>query len=133
MNYAPDLTTAAIKMVLSLGVVLLIVWVLYRMAKSKLPMHRMGGMHNAMQVVESRQLGLKKSIAMVKVPGSVLVLGIGTDRVNLLTKIDDPEILKALSVEPEKQRVTGFREQLRRLTRPNVNAESHTLKETLVE
>lgn len=116
MNGAPDLATAAIKMMFSLGVVLLIVWGLYRLAKGKLPTHTMGGKTKHIQVVASQYIGVKKSVTMVKIPGSILVLGVGTDNVNLLTQINDPEILNSISLNPKKQRVLGFKDQLNRLT-----------------
>lgn len=120
MNSAPDLTTAAIKMVFSLGFVLLIVWGLYRLAKGKLPTHTMGGKTKFIQVVESQYLGVKKSITMVKIPGSILVLGMSADNVNLLTQIDDPDILNSITAtkNQKKQGVLGFKDHLNRLTKP---------------
>ena len=117
MNGAPDLATAAIKMVFSLGVVLLIVWGLYRLAKGKLPAHTMGGKNKHIEVVDSQYLGVKKSVTMVKIPGSILVLGVGADNVNLLTQINDPEILNSISLNSKKQRILGFKDQLNRLTK----------------
>lgn len=117
MNGAPDLATAAIKMMFSLAVVLLIVWGLYRLAKGKLPTHTMGGKNKHIQVVDSQYLGVKKSVTMVKIPGSILVLGVGADNVNLLTQINDPEILNSISLNSKKQRVLGFKDQLNRLTK----------------
>jgi flagellar biogenesis protein FliO len=118
MNSAPDLATAAIKMLFSLGVVLLIVWGLYRLAKGKLPSHAMGGKTKYIQVVDSQYLGVKKSVVMVKIPGSILVLGVGADNVNLLTQINDPDIVNSISVNSKKQRILGFKDQLNRLTKP---------------
>ena len=98
MNTGPDLTMAAIKMIMALGVVLFMVWGLYRLTKGKLAMHPGGRGNKRIQVMESQYVGVKKSIAMVKIPGSVLVLGVGTDSVNLLTKIEDPEVLKTITL-----------------------------------
>lgn len=130
MSSAPDLTTAAIKMMFSLGVVLLIVWGLYRLAKGKLPTHAMGGKTRHIQVVDSQYLGVKKSVAMVKIPGSILVLGVGADNVNLLTQIDDPEILDTIVSPPKKQRILGFKDHLNRLTRPQQKNRSDHYSET---
>ncbi len=119
MNTGPDLTMAAIKMIMALGVVLLILWGLYRLTKGKLAMHPGGSRGRMMQVMESQYVGVKKSIAMVKIPGSVLVLGVGADSVNLLTQIDDPEVLQEIVTETRNdRRAASFKEHLQRLTNP---------------
>jgi flagellar protein FliO/FliZ len=117
MNYSPDLTIATFKMVLSLAVVLALVWGLSRLAKKKLPMANGGGKAGLIQVLESRCLGIKKSVTLVKVPGSVLVLGVSSDRISLLSKIEEPELLNGVEAGI-KARQTGlsFRDQLRRLS-----------------
>ena len=117
MNYSPDITTAAFKMMLSLGFVLAIVWGLYRLAKKKLPMVNGISSGKLIQVVENHCIGVKKQITLVKVPGSVLVLGIGGDKVSLLTQIEDPDVLQRIEAAqaPSKQ-VLNFKEQLRRFT-----------------
>lgn len=132
MNSAPDLATAAIKMMFSLGVVLLIVWGLYRLAKGKLPSHTMGGNTKHIQMVDSQYLGVKKSVTMVKIPGSILVLGVGVDNVNLLTQINDPDILNTISSSPKKQRILGFKDQLNRLTKPYFKGKPDTYNEKTV-
>ena len=117
MNYAPDLTMATLKMVLSLAVVLGLVWGLARLAKKKLPMAHSGGNHGLIKVLESQYLGVKKSITLVKVPGSVLVLGVSTDNVSLLTRIDEPGLIKGMADDVKtKQSGLSFKDQLRRLT-----------------
>lgn len=119
MNYAPDLTMAAIKMVLSLGLVLTILWVAYRWTRRSLPAGATGAKGQLIKVLGSRYLGVKKSIAVVQVPGTVLVLGIGGDRINLLTQIDDPDLLANLSESPANEgKGEGFKEQLQRMLRP---------------
>jgi len=121
MNTAPDLSMAAIKMIMALGVVLLMVWGLYRLTKGKLAGFPGGNRHKMLQVMESQYVGVKKSITMVKIPGSVLVLGVGTDSVNLLTQIDDPEILHAITTETHNERrSTSFKDHLQRLTNPKI-------------
>lgn len=118
MNTAPDLTAAAIKMVMALGVVLLMVWGLYRLAKGRLTVGPPGSRQKMMHIVESQYVGVKKSIAMVKIPGSVLILGVGADNVNLLTQIDDPEVLRDITVASKDRRHASFKEHLQRLTNP---------------
>jgi flagellar protein FliO/FliZ len=118
MSNPPDLTMAAVKMVLSLMMVLAIIWALYRVAKKRLPLAQGHSNGKMLKVIENQYLGLKKTITMVQVPGSILVLGVSPDRVNLLTQIDDPEVIKGITASTNGQRsVLGFKEQLQRLTR----------------
>lgn len=117
MNYSPDITTATIKMVFSLGLILALVWGLYRLAKKNLPMVNNGGRGRLIQVVESHCIGVKKHIAMVKVPGSVLVLGIGSDKMSLLSKIEDPEVVQSIeAAQRQSGQALSFKDHLRRLT-----------------
>lgn len=133
MNTAPDLTMAAIKMIMALGVVLLAVWGLYRLTKGKLAIHPGGNRRKMIQVMESQYVGVKKSITMVKIPGSVLVLGVGTDSVNLLTQIDDPEVLRDMAAETQNdRRASSFKEHLQRLTKPKVLNHSKVGKDQTV-
>ena len=129
MSYSPDLTMATLKMVLSLALVLALVWGLSRLAKKKLPMANGGGKAGLVQVLETQCLGIKKSITLVKVPGSVLVLGVCPDRVSLLSKIEDPGMLSGVDAEI-KARQTGlsFRDQLRRFTGAKFASNSKTEK-----
>jgi len=134
MNYAPDLTTAAIKMLFSLAVVLAIVWGLHRITGKKLPMAGGGGRGNLIQVLDSHHLGMKKNITMVQVPGSVLVLGITTDKVNLLTQIEDPALIKSITSGVENQHsVLSFRGHLQRLTQPRRDQTKSGNQEAVVE
>ena len=89
MNAAPDMITAGLKMIASLGVVLaMILGLLYGVRK--LTSQRMGVTGGKrIQVVESHYIGVKKTISLVRVPGKVLVLGISGDRINLLDTLDE--------------------------------------------
>ena len=119
MNYAPDLTVAALKMVLSLGLVLGVLWLAYRWARRSLPAGATGARGRLIRVLGSQYLGVKKSIAVVQVPGTILVLGIGSEQINLLTQIDDPELLTSLSSASEREGkgAVSFKEQLQRMLR----------------
>jgi flagellar protein FliO/FliZ len=118
MSATPDLTLATLKMVISLGIVLAIIWGLYRLAKKSLPMAQGSGKGKMMQVLESQYLGVKKSITMVQIPGAILVVGVSPDKVNLLTRIEDPAVIKSITAGTEKHRsVLSFKDQLHRLTR----------------
>ena len=117
MNSAPDLTMAAVKMIVSLAIVLGIVWGLYRVVRKTMPSVQGRGGGRLIQVLENQYLGVKKSIAMVQVPGAVLVLGISADKVQLLTRLDDPDIVsKITSRTDQRGPATSFKSHLQRLT-----------------
>jgi flagellar protein FliO/FliZ len=113
----PEITMAAVKMILSLLIVLGLLWAVYRWTRRSLSMGQGGSSGRLIKILANHYLGMKKAITVVEVPGAVLVLGISADRVNLLSRIDDPEVLAAV------QKTTGeatparrFRDQLQRLT-----------------
>ncbi len=115
MNTSPDLTLAAVKMVLSLAVVLAVVLGLYRLARKTMP--SVNGKGKLIQVLENQCLGVKKSIAMVQVPGAVLVLGLSSDNVQLLTRLDDPDMVQKITARRDaSQPAPGFKAHLQRLT-----------------
>jgi flagellar protein FliO/FliZ len=92
MNAAPDLLTAGLKMIASLGVVLAIILLLLYAIK-KLTRQRMGVSGNRqIEVLENHYLGVKKSISLVRVPGKLLVLGICADRIRLLDTLADTPV-----------------------------------------
>jgi len=118
MNGTPDLTMATLKMVLSLGAVLLVLWAAQRGLRRFLPSAAAAGRNRWIKVLGTHPLGIKKSIAMVQVPGAILVLGVGTEQIQLLTRIDDPEVMAEVTAAQAVQPVTaGFAEQLKRVTR----------------
>jgi flagellar protein FliO/FliZ len=117
MNYSPEMTTATLKMVFSLALVLAIVWGLYRLARRNLPGAQGGSRGKMIQVLASHYLGVKKSIVVVQVPGSILVLGIGTEQVNLLSRIDDPAAIAEFQNTERSIGKTNFRNHLQRIMR----------------
>jgi flagellar biogenesis protein FliO len=66
-------------------------------------------------VLASHYIGVKKAVMLVEVPGAVLVMGVAGDRMQLLTRIDDPAILERIRSR-EPQGVPSFAEHLGRLT-----------------
>jgi flagellar protein FliO/FliZ len=117
MNAMPDLSIVTLKMVISLVIVLAIIWGLYRAAKKNLAVQG-NGQRKMIRVLENQYLGIKKSIAMVEVPGAVLVLGISSDRVSLLSQINDPAIINGITAKADTHRsILSFKDQLQRLTR----------------
>jgi len=83
------------RMIGALFLVVVVIWVsLYfysRFAGIKLK-----GDKGIIKVMTNAPLGPKKSIAVVKVAGEYLALGVTNDQINLLTRIDDSETIKRL-------------------------------------
>lgn len=118
MNGTPDLTMATLKMLLSLAAVLLVLWAAQRWLRRFLPAAAAGGRNRWIKVLGTHPLGIKKSIAMVQVPGAILVLGVGTEQIQLLTRIDDPDVMAEVAAAQASQPgAAGFAEQLKRMTR----------------
>ena len=115
MNYSPDLAAAAIKMAMALAVVLAMVWVISRVARKVMPIAGGTGSGKLIRVVENQYLGIKKNITMVQVPGEILVLGVTADKIQLLTRLDDPEILKGIDQDTRYPKTdANFKSHLRR-------------------
>jgi flagellar protein FliO/FliZ len=121
MSHSPDLIAATLKMILSLAVVLALVWLLHRWLRRALPGAGSAGGGRLIRVLGTHYLGVKKSIALVQVPGSILVLGLGGDQINLLTRIEDPAVIAGIEAFPEGRPSVGFRDQLQRLIRPQAS------------
>jgi len=126
MSHSPDMIAATLKMILSLSVVLLLLWLLRRWIRRALPGASSAGGGRLIKVLGSHYLGMKKSITLVKVPGSILVLGIGADQINLLTRIEDPAVIAGLETAGENLPLNGFRDQLQRMLRPLGNKTQHS-------
>jgi flagellar protein FliO/FliZ len=114
MNASPDLIPSALKMIAALATVLGSLFVIVYFARRYL---RSGGgvsPHRLVRVVASQAIGVKKTVTLVDVPGCVLVLGVTADRIQLLTRIDDPEVLEQVRVQSGTA-VPSFHDQLVRL------------------
>ncbi|MBW1783779.1 MAG: flagellar biosynthetic protein FliO [Deltaproteobacteria bacterium] len=97
MNQPPDMITTALKMLIVFGVLLGgLVISLYFI--KKVIRNKAGQSSGRMvKVLANSYIGVKKSIALVEVPGSILVLGITSEQIHLLTKIDDVEIMEQVA------------------------------------
>lgn len=115
MNSAADLFSGAFQTLTALGIVLggllLLLWFTKRFLKKDPG----GANRQLIKVIASQYVGIKKNIALVQVPGSVLVVGLSTDKISLLAKIEDQAILEAIQPDgPEA--VPSFSDHLQRLT-----------------
>ena len=113
MNLAPDMTAASLKMLVGLAVVLLALLVFRYLVRRVTRRYEGPFPGGRIRVLASRCIGVKKSISLVQVPGTVLVLGVTQDRITCLTQISEKALLEpGDDVEPSHP-VTAFFSQLR--------------------
>jgi len=115
MNTAPDALSSTLQMLTALAVVLGGLLVVFYLVKRFLRKDA-GGLGNPLiRVIASQYIGVKKNIAMVEIPGTVLVLGVSNDNISLLTKIEDPSIVEAIRQDTSRL-APSFSDHLQRLT-----------------
>jgi flagellar biogenesis protein FliO len=68
---------------------------------------------------------MKRTLTLVKIPGAVLVLGVTAERIQLLSRIDDPDQLAAIENGTETPRHSRFADHLARLTGSKRGEASH--------
>ena len=115
MNTAPDVLSTALQMLTALGIVLGGLLVIFYLVKRFLKKDISGSKEQFIRVIANQYIGIKKNIALVEVPGAVLVVGISNENISLLTKIDDQTILDGIRQE-KPQTTHSFTEHLQRLT-----------------
>jgi flagellar biosynthetic protein FliO len=115
MTTAPDALSTTLQMLTALAIVvggLLVAFYLMKRFFNR----DAGGSRNALiRVIASQYIGVKKNIALVEVPGTVLVLGISSDRISLLTKIEDQSVLDGIK-DITPRLTPSFADHLQRLT-----------------
>jgi flagellar protein FliO/FliZ len=95
----PNIYYTALKM---LGILTLLLGGLYvclRVMKRLLHSGFIGKPDQLIRVLHVRSIGIKKQIALVEVPGAVLVIGMSGDRMALLDKIVDPDIRNQIAAD----------------------------------
>jgi len=115
MNTSPDVFSSTLQMLMALGIVLGGLLGVFYLLKRYLKRDAGGSPGKLIRVITSQYVGIKKNIALVEVPGAVLVVGISNDKISLLTKIEDKEVLAGLRQETSGA-VPSFSDQLQRLT-----------------
>jgi flagellar biosynthetic protein FliO len=115
MNAATELIPSALTMIGALAAVLGGIFVVVYFARRFLQRQGPASRERLIRVLASHYIGVKKAVTLVEVPGAVLVLGVAGDRMQLLTRIDDPAILERIRSR-EPQVVPSFAEHLNRLT-----------------
>jgi flagellar biosynthetic protein FliO len=102
-------------MLVALGIVLGGLLVIFYFLKRYLKVSGGGSDTKLIRVIASQYIGLKKNITLIKVPGSILVVGVSSDKISLLTKIQDQALIE--SIQQEAFGVTpSFSDHLQRLT-----------------
>lgn len=115
MTVPPDFTSSALNTLAALVIVLIGLGLVYLVARRFLHRGIAGQSGHPIRVLASQYVGVKKNIALVEVPGAVLVVGMTNDRMSLLDKIEDPVLLDQLRSRDNEDPV-GFSSQLSKLT-----------------
>lgn len=115
MTPSPGLIPTAIHMILALMVILGGMGLLLLISRRL--MGRIPGRSSdaAIRVLSSSYIGVKKSISLVEVPGAILILGLTSDRMVFLGKVEDPALCERLRRNSGPDRGIPFSEHLRRL------------------
>jgi len=93
----PDLFSASLKMVYTLGLVLGVMFIIFHLFKRfGLKNSVFGGEGKPIKVLSTGFLAPRKSIALVEVAGDVLVIGISNDQISLLGNVQDPEKIEQI-------------------------------------
>ena len=97
MTTDPEFVNTLIKMLMFLllmaGGAAAVLYLLKRVAKST----GHGANQQLISVLSTKPIAPKKSISLIQVPGSVLVVGIAGETLSLLTRIEDRELVEELS------------------------------------
>ena len=100
----PDLFSASLKMVYTLGLVLGLMFIIFHLFKKfGLKNSVFGSEGKPIKVLSTGFLALRKSIALVEVAGDVLVLGISNDQISLLGNVQDPEKIEQIKTTVHKK------------------------------
>jgi flagellar protein FliO/FliZ len=116
MNQSPDFFAAAIKMIVVLGI-LVGVLILSLYAVRKLSGRRDAQARGQLiRVVATTYVGVKKCVSLVEVPGAVLILGITNDRINLLHKVENGNIVEEISAHESRPAQWSFSEHFQKIS-----------------
>jgi flagellar protein FliO/FliZ len=115
MNTGTELIPSALNMIGALAAVLGGLFVVVYFARRFFQRQGPASRDRLIRVLASHYIGVKKAVTLVEVPGAVLVLGVTGDRMQLLTRIDDPATLERIRSQAAPV-VPSFAEQLSRFT-----------------
>ena len=92
MNHNTDMLLPALKIILSLGIVLAALLAGLYIMKQILQKNLGSSKGELIKILASTSIGIKKNITLVDVSGTLLVLGVTNDNITFLTKIDNREV-----------------------------------------
>ena len=113
---SPELLASAFKMLAALAIVLGGLCVVALIAKRYAGIRGGYSKNRMIRVLANSPLGVKKSIALVEVPGSVLVVGITNDNIRLLSQIENKDIVDQLTESVANTTAPTFGDYLQRFT-----------------
>ena len=116
MNYHPDMLSTGLKMITALIIVLGVLFIVFYFLRRILKREVQGSSEKLIRVLASSYIGVKKNISLIEVPGSILVLGVTSDNIRLLAKIEDEEILNRFKKPEDGKKSTSFSDQLSKLS-----------------
>lgn len=125
MNPNPDLFSATMKMLASLGIVLGGMFILFYFSKKFLNKNISGKKETLIRVLSSTYVGVKKSVSLVEIPDGLLVLGVTNDNISLLSKIEDRDVVNRIKAEYDNPQ-SSFSDHINKLTgklKPNDKVE----------
>jgi flagellar biosynthetic protein FliO len=114
MNASAEFLPDALKTIAALAVVLGALWAARAVARRWLRMVSAPNGERMVRVLAAHPLGVKKSVMLLEVPGSVLVLGVTAERIQLLNRIRDPRLIERIA-QREPKPAAGFPAQLSEL------------------
>ena len=118
MTSEGDIVSAAAKMFISLGIVLIILMCIWLWVKRFAKTGVMSGRNaKSIRILGSCMLGMHKGIYVVEIAGSVLVIGVTNNSITLLDNINDAERIKALAGCDGERSTEGFSFQLAKIIR----------------
>jgi flagellar protein FliO/FliZ len=116
MTYHPDLISTSAKMFTVLVILVGGLLIVFYYAKRKIGSQTRGSKGRLIKVLGNTYIGVKKQIALVEIPGAVLVLGVSNDNISLLARIDDDETLENLKVLEGTKPFPSFSDQLQKIS-----------------
>ena len=116
MTYHPDLISTSVKMLTVLAILVGGLLIIFYFAKRKIGSQFRGSKGKLIKVLGNTYIGVKKQIALVEIPGAVLVLGVSNDNISLLARIDDEGTLENLKAFEGTKPLPSFSDQLQKIS-----------------
>jgi flagellar protein FliO/FliZ len=110
----PDMLASAWKMFTALTIVVAVLLLTFY-ASRRLIGARSGGFGSeTIRVLASSSIGLKKAVALVEIPGEILVVAVTADAVRLLSRIEDPDRIRRIKAGYKQPAGMTFSRQLQK-------------------